>query len=66
MGAYTFIKVNKHKKLLGMHIRLISIYRGRTWDCSNSQERNLVHLFSRVRFSSIRLMSLLWSLWVHP
>ena len=61
-GAYTSTRVNKHKKERGMHIRLISLSRGRryhrVWDCSNSrgegeEDSNPVHWFSRVRFSSV-------------
>ena len=69
--AYTFTRVNKHKKERGMRIRLISLSRGRryrrAWDCSNSrgeEDSNRVHWFSRVRFSSIRPMCLRRSLWV--
>ena len=72
--AYTFTRVNKHKKERGMRIRLINLSRGRryrrAWDCSNSrgeeeEDSNRVHWFSRVRFSSIRPMCLHRSLQVH-
>ena len=73
VGAYMSIRVNKHKKERGMRIRLVSLSRERrcrrAWDCtSNSrgeEDNNPVHWFNRVRFSSIRRMSLRRSLRVH-